>query len=131
MAKEKDINSILNPGSPSRSGPAHSGGGREVQVDADHLKSLAGDAEEAERDIRFAVHKMTPDSEQGARALGRDWSTSAKLSELTAGRESALIKLGGQVGDVGPKLTKTAGNYMLAEALNRQVVQAITHILGD
>lgn len=74
---------------------------------------------------------MTPDSEQGARALGRDWLTSAKLSELTAGWESALIKLGGQVGDVGPKLTKTAGNYMLAEALNRQVVQAITHILGD
>lgn len=127
----KDIGSILNPSVPARSGPAQGGQGGELQVDPTALKSLVGPAEEAGSDMRSAVHNMVPDSEQAARALGREWSTSARLTELTTGWETALNGLAGQVGEVGPRLAKTAGNHMLAEAVNRQAAQAIASALGD
>ncbi|GAA3959376.1 hypothetical protein GCM10023085_47260 [Actinomadura viridis] len=127
----KDIGRLLNSSVPARPAPAQGGEGRELQVDPGELKRLAGPAKETEGDMRSAVHKMVPDSEQGARALGREWSTTARLTELTTGWETALKGLAGQVGDVGPKLAKTAGNHMLVEAINRQAMQGISSMLGD
>lgn len=131
VTKDKDIGRILNTNVPARPGPGQGGQGGELQVDAAALKALVGPAEQTEGDMRSAVHKMVPDSEQAARALGREWSTSARLTELTTGWETALNRLAGQVGEVGPKLAKTAGNHMLIEAINRQAVQAIGSILED
>jgi hypothetical protein len=127
----KDIGQILNTNVPAHPGPASGGQGRYLQVDPGELKALVGPAQETEGDIRSAVRRMVPDSEQGARALGRDWSTSARLTELTTGWETALNGLAGQIGEVGPKLARTAGNHLLAEAINRRTVQAISSALGD
>ncbi|MFF5262978.1 hypothetical protein ACFY4C_28965 [Actinomadura viridis] len=126
----KDIGRLLNTSVPARPAPAQGGQGGELQVDPKALKNLEAPAKETEGDMRSAVHKMVPDSEQAARALGREWSTSARLTELTTGWETALKGLAGQVGDVGPKLARTAGNHMLAEAVNRQAMQAISSMLG-
>jgi hypothetical protein len=81
--------------------------------------------------MRSAARRLVPDSEQAARALGREWSTAARLTELTTRWETALNGLAGQIGEVGPKLARTAGNHLLAEAVNRRTVQAIASMLGD
>ncbi|MEW2352141.1 hypothetical protein [Spirillospora sp. NPDC029432] len=128
-----DIGKLLNTSVPARpaADPAPGAPGTELQVDPAKLKDLVGPAEEAEGDMRSAVHKAMPECEQAATALGREWATSARLTELTGGWETALNGLAGQIGEVGPKLAKTAGNHMLAEAVTRRTVQAIDSMLGD
>lgn len=127
----KDIGRILNTHVPARPGQAPGGQDGDLQVDPDELKSLVGPAQETEGDMRSAVRRMVPDSEQAARAMGREWSTAARLTELTTPWETALNGLAGQIGEVGPKLARTAGNHLLAEAINRRTVQAIASMLGD
>ncbi|MBW8482349.1 hypothetical protein [Actinomadura parmotrematis] len=104
--------------------------GQGVTVYADRLKAMAGPADDAQRHIRAGVSATAPDSDRAASSLGVDWASATALRQLTAGWEDGLNKLAGEIGGVGPKMLRTADNHLLAEAVNRQAVQAITKALG-
>ncbi|MFB4300792.1 hypothetical protein [Actinomadura sp. NTSP31] len=130
-----EIGKLINTKVPARptappADPPPPGGGHELRVFPKEIKKLAPEAREAEGDIRSAAHKMVPESDQAARGLGPEWSTSAKITELTASWEAALNKLAAQIGEVGPKLSATADNHLLAETRSRQAVQAVTRAAG-
>ncbi|GAA2153884.1 hypothetical protein [Actinomadura napierensis] len=129
-----EIGKLINTQVPARptvppADPPPPGGGHELQVFPEAIKKLAPDARRTEGDVRAATHKMVPESEQAARGLGPEWSTSAKITELTTSWEAALNKLAAQIGEVGPKLSATADNHLLAEARSRQAVQAVTRTI--
>ncbi|WP_119727660.1 hypothetical protein [Thermomonospora amylolytica] len=93
-------------------------------MNADQLKKLVGPADELQAEVRSGTAKMRPESEQAARDLGKEWATSAALSQITAAWDTQLNKVAGQIGEIGPKLLATANNHLLAETVARRAVQA-------